>query len=1288
MPAQIRPTRLDVTDRFPMLGFRIRDDARPSQAEVAIAADPSLFTPEGKANRTAANFWSSRGNGALRFQGEEASFTLPPEVLARFIGNDKLYYGLATGGEGGAMKVAVAPTPQSPYIKISGLSGRSMTRIRVLPNRQQRAAGYGHNGQAQLEWAGDAAQPGMTPLANGAAPNGASNGAANGAANGSGPVPYDDGFGPLPAPASEPAAPAVAAQGLGYPPVRALSDAPVPVSPPEVSTLGWVARQAAELVIGAAGGAVGPFLNLLISAANELGCSVGIGPQIGGGLGAGGALGAGIIFGRDNDLGVYGSAEIDIGFITSISATAVVTIVQGGIEAFSGWNYGFAISGGEGIVGGAMVLLNDRSEFVGVSANVGIGAGFSPVDFYFAAQRGWATRVQALAQAAFAQGLVAPARGRSNGKGRRGLNGSTALRARAMIIGPDDVTDAQRYAPEWLDLWGFRCPAAVESAIAARGMSIQRLADAAGDLNLDRYEVRIDSFPAGWDGASLVAELRTNMNGFISTGNTSFGPYDATDAAMLAAGTPLGAVLALDIIGPDNAAVVISEVTPQRWRVATLQAPDTGSHPVTGTREWGWRTDADGATIVYTRGCDRSTYGVGQFLAWYGANSLWESFQQGIANWANSNGGSATILPPFSQRFHAGVVSILFGPAAQSLGARAQAARSPGARALSGGQSFTINWDDVQQIAQPTDLSCWATAASMVIGWRDRQSVDIDFIARQAGQTTATGLQPEQVGQFAIDMGLTAEPPQSYTIEAFRDLLAANGPLWVGAAVPGLHVIVVTGMYHDGEATYVRITDPWDRAVGTPGAPGPYHPTSHTTGSRYIMRWEDFVAEYEAAAANKRVNLQILHTGGTHDHVANTGASTPPGYAMAASARKRMARGLSGQSYTLNWDEVELIPQPNEFTCWAAAGAMVIGWRDMVSLSPESVAQICGRSTASGLDPGDTNKFASEMGLVAEAPACYTEDGFRNLLERNGPLWVAADVPGLHAIVVTGIYNDGSNTFVRIADPWDRAVGSPGAPGSYATTHVTGSRYIMTYADFTQEYENAAGAFPGSGAQILHSGGTGLRQPNRGPSTPPGYAMSNPEAEQLPAGDVAPSDAELTLAPPPPPRARAMDAISTITTIGGLLPEIFSDSSGDISWDLDQFRGLKHPGDTAPANPAPFQDAAPIELNDWPKLTGWGVDDIYAWFKVDWQYNGKSLGNIRIVNTGTNDARLMKLKVRAQIMDDAILYEPGGIAALRVRFHYRFSRTPGDDIIAITELQLFADGTYLRDSKFHQLSTI
>ena len=43
MPAQIRPTRLDVTDRFPMLGFRIRDVAYlPDVSDIPEASWPLL----------------------------------------------------------------------------------------------------------------------------------------------------------------------------------------------------------------------------------------------------------------------------------------------------------------------------------------------------------------------------------------------------------------------------------------------------------------------------------------------------------------------------------------------------------------------------------------------------------------------------------------------------------------------------------------------------------------------------------------------------------------------------------------------------------------------------------------------------------------------------------------------------------------------------------------------------------------------------------------------------------------------------------------------------------------------------------------------------------------------------------------------------------------------------------------------------------------------------------------------------------------------------------------------
>ena len=1035
MPAQIQPTRLDVTDRFPMVAFRIRADGNPRQAEVAIGTEPGLFTFEGKKNRTAANFYSTHGNGGARFAGSEASFTVPPEVLARFVGNERLYFGLATAGEDGAMKVAVSPTAASPYISIKGLSERSMARVRVLPSRQQRAAGYGRGDQAQLEWAGDIATPGIAPVANGAAPDRAAVAAnGKGPAPAAAPAPYDDGFGPMPddPPARPPAGVvAPAAEGLAYSPVRALAEQPIAVTPPSVSIPGTLARIAIETGISAAAGPLAPLLTTLKTAANALGCSVGLGPQVGAGLGAGGQLGVGIIFGKDGDLGIYGAAEIDIGFITSISGTAVVTIVKGAIDEFGGWTSAFAIAGGEGVVGGAAVLLNDRGDFVGISANVGIGVGFSPIDFYFAAQRGWATRVMALAQS---MAGTAPARADASPNGRGVVN---------------------------------------------------------------RY---------------------------------------------------------------------------------------------TGRRVAGTKT-------------------------------------------------------------------------------------------LGTGDRFTLNWDDVQLIAQPTDVTCWAAAAAMLIGWRDQVSIAPETIAEITGRSTASGLRTTDNETFAAETGLTPVPAACYSADAFRGLLADYGPLWVSEGTPpNRHAVLVTGMYSDGADTYVRISDPWDRAVGMPGSPGPYAST-HATGSRYIMRWDDFAAAYEQLATSSPLNSRILHAGGSAGRVPNTGEATPPGYAQSYDpVRRPAARGLAGaESFTLNWDEVQLVPQSDDMGCWAAAAAMVIGWRDQISLSPEAVRGICGRTGSHGLDLPQTEAFAREMGLSFELPACYTVDGLRGLLASKGPLWVGAARPGPHVVVVTGMYSDGVDTFVRIADPWDRVVGSPGVPGPALATHTTGSRYIMRFEDFIRSYEQAA-TFPDVTLQILHSGGVGLRQPNRGPTTPPGYAMSANGADEGADGDVL-------LPAPPPPRARAMSGAEAAIAIGGFLLETVRDSAGDVSWELDQFRERKHPDDVTPASPAPYHDAPTIRLDQWP-VSGGLIDDISAWFSIDWQYNGRSLGNVRITNVGTNDAVGWSLHVRAQIMDDNILYEPGGCAALRVRFHYRFSRGVGSDHIALTDLHLYGDGTHEIASQWVQADAL
>ena len=153
----------------------------------------------------------------------------------------------------------------------------------------------------------------------------------------------------------------------------------------------------------------------------------------------------------------------------------------------------------------------------------------------------------------------------------------------------------------------------------------------------------------------------------------------------------------------------------------------------------------------------------------------------------------------------------------------------------------------------------------MTVGWRDRLSIDPTAIASGTGDWAAyaNGLNPADIPTLATTWSLTMEPPQSYTIDGFRDLLQTKGPLWVGASVPGLHAIVVTGIYSDGSVdnTFVRINDPWDRTPGTPGAPGPYLDT-HNNGSQYVLTLQQFVQEYEGAAAYPNVNVQILHPEG------------------------------------------------------------------------------------------------------------------------------------------------------------------------------------------------------------------------------------------------------------------------------------------------------------------------------------------------------------------------------------------------------------------------------------------
>ncbi len=196
------------------------------------------------------------------------------------------------------------------------------------------------------------------------------------------------------------------------------------------------------------------------------------------------------------------------------------------------------------------------------------------------------------------------------------------------------------------------------------------------------------------------------------------------------------------------------------------------------------------------------------------------------------------------------------------------------------------------------------------------------------------------------------------------------------------------------------------------------------------------------------------------------------------------------------------------------------------------------------------------------------------------------------------------------------------------------------------------------------------------------------QGHQLLQASLLASDDEIRMPAPPPPRARAMDGgVSAAIAIGGFILSSIRDSAGDVAWELDQFAHVKHPNDTAPASPAPFRDAATIRLDTWP-VSGGLVDDISAWFTIDWQFNGLSLGNVRISNIGTNDAVGWGLTVRAQIMDDNILYQPNQCAALRIRLHYRFTRSIGSDVLAVTDVHLYGNGSWEQSGQWLQSSAL
>ena len=189
-------------------------------------------------------------------------------------------------------------------------------------------------------------------------------------------------------------------------------------------------------------------------------------------------------------------------------------------------------------------------------------------------------------------------------------------------------------------------------------------------------------------------------------------------------------------------------------------------------------------------------------------------------------------------------------------------------------------------LQQTTSNLCWATVATMMASWRDRQSWTVNgYISSLGGPWAAKlpaneGLTPAEAPQFLATMGLQIESTQAnFTAERWESMLRDWGPIWVTAdyssapQVQGYHAHIVVGIHgpSDGDPT-VDVIDP-------------------AIGREVQMPLSELVARYEQLARTAFAGMQIRHWPARAQQRAAVAVVGPAGDPAGPGVRRRPRRG-------------------------------------------------------------------------------------------------------------------------------------------------------------------------------------------------------------------------------------------------------------------------------------------------------------------------------------------------------------------------------------------------------------
>lgn len=161
------------------------------------------------------------------------------------------------------------------------------------------------------------------------------------------------------------------------------------------------------------------------------------------------------------------------------------------------------------------------------------------------------------------------------------------------------------------------------------------------------------------------------------------------------------------------------------------------------------------------------------------------------------------------------------------------------------------------------------------------------------------------------------------------------------------------------------------------------------------------------------------------------------------------------------------LAQTKTMSCWAAASAMLLSWKNGIPYDELSAVKLAGAryetafKTNTGLPGTAIADLARDLNLAVQPPKNHDVGSYATLLKAHGPLWIgtaifSATKPYRHVRIMAGLNGDGTaaGTIASVVDP-DGGV-------SYGTT----------VEQFSKELEEIAKQDLGAGAdlnpQVIH----------------------------------------------------------------------------------------------------------------------------------------------------------------------------------------------------------------------------